>query len=84
MHTTPEQCCGSGSVLKGSIQIRIPIKVISWIQIRNNLQITSQNVWKMSLLEHFLMVLRLYLGARIRIRIKVKGRVRIRINVTKP
>jgi hypothetical protein len=29
MHTTPEQCCGSGSVLKGGIRIRIPIKVMS-------------------------------------------------------
>jgi hypothetical protein len=81
MHTTPEQCCGPGSLLKGSIRIRIPITVISWIQICNNLQITSHNVWKMCLLEHFLMVLRLYSGARTRIRIKVKGRVRIRTRI---
>jgi hypothetical protein len=68
-------------ILKGRIQIRF--KVISWIRIRISLQMTSQNVWKMSLFEHFFKVLRLYLEARIRIRIRteVKGRIRIRIKV---
>jgi hypothetical protein len=39
---------------------------------------TSQNVWKMSLFQHFFKVLSLHLEARIRIRIriKVKGRIR--------
>jgi hypothetical protein len=46
------------------------------------LQMTSQNVWNMSLSEHFFKVLSLYLAARIQIRIKVKGRIRIRIKVT--
>jgi len=62
------------------IWIMIPIKVISWIririkvirwtliQIRINLQMTSQNVWNMSLFEHFFKVLSLYLEARIQIR----------------
>ncbi len=36
----------------GKIRIRIRIKVISWIRI--NLQMTSQNVWNMSLFEQFL------------------------------
>jgi hypothetical protein len=49
----------------------IRIKAISWIRIRNNLQMTSQNVWNTSLIEHF------YLEARIWIRFKVKGRIRI-------
>jgi hypothetical protein len=43
---------------------------------------TSQNVWNMSLFEHFVKVLSLYLEARIRIRIKVKDRIRIRIKET--
>ncbi len=34
-------------------RIRIRIKVIRWIRIRVNLQMTSQNVWNMSLFEHF-------------------------------
>jgi hypothetical protein len=34
-----------------SLRIRIHIKVISWIRI--NLQMTSQNAWKMSLFQHF-------------------------------
>ncbi len=41
--------------LKGRIRIRI--KVISWIRIRINLQMTSQNVWNMSLFWHFFKVL---------------------------
>ncbi len=49
------------------------------IRIRINLQITSQNVWNMSLFEHFFKVLILYMEARIRICIKVKDRIRIRI-----
>ncbi len=57
-------------VLKGRIRIRI--KVISWIRIRINLQMTSKNVWKMSLFVHFLKVLSLYLEARLRIRIRIK------------
>ncbi len=61
---------------------RIHIKVISWIRIRINLQMTSQNVWNMSLFEHFFKVLSLYLEARIRICIKLKRRIRIRIKVT--
>ncbi len=46
--------------LKGRIRIRI--KVISWIRIRKriNLQMASQNVWNMSLFEHFFKVLSLY------------------------
>jgi hypothetical protein len=51
--------------------IRIHIKVISWIRIRINFQITSQNVWNMSLFEHLLNVLSLYLEARIQIGIKL-------------
>ncbi len=81
------KCSGSGSAwihikLKGRIRIRI--KVISWIRIRISLQMASQNVWNMSLFEHFFKVLILYLEARIRIRIrnKVKGRIQIRIKVT--
>ncbi len=35
------------------IRICIRIKVISWFRIRINLQMTSLNVWKMSLLENF-------------------------------
>jgi hypothetical protein len=61
--------------------------VISWIriQIRINLEMTSQNVWKMSLFEHFVKVFSLKVEPRIRIRnvrIKVKCRIRISINVT--
>jgi hypothetical protein len=56
----------------------------SYIGIRIILQMTSQNVWKMSLFEHFFEVLSLYLEARIRIRIRirieVKSRIRIRIS----
>jgi len=36
-----------------------------------------QNVWQLSLYEHFIKVLSLYLEARIHIRIKVKGRIQI-------
>jgi hypothetical protein len=60
---------------------RIRIKVISLIRININLQMTSQNVWNVSLFEHFFKVLSLYLEARIRIRIKVKGKVRIRSRI---
>jgi hypothetical protein len=57
--------------------IRICIKVISWIRIRIriNLQMTSQNVWDMSLFEHFFMSLNLHLEARIWIRIRIRTRV---------
>jgi hypothetical protein len=66
------------------MRIRIRIKVISWIRIRINLQITRQNIWNMSLFKHFFKVFSLYLEARIRIRIRIKviGRIRIRIKVT--
>ncbi len=79
-----KQCCGSGSAwirikLKG--RIRIPIKVICWIRIQINFQMTSQNVWNMSLFEHFFKVLSFCLKARIRIRIKVTSRIRIRVQV---
>jgi hypothetical protein len=69
------------------IHIKIKITVISWIRnrirIRINLQMTSQNVWNMSLFEHFLQGFDPYLEARIwiriRIRIRVKSWIRIRI-----
>jgi hypothetical protein len=38
---------------------------------RINLQVTNQNVWNMSLFEHFFKVLSLYFEVKIRIRIKV-------------
>ncbi len=62
------------SVLR--IRIRIPIRI--------NLQTTSQNLWNMSLFEHFFQVLSLYLKARtrIQIRIKVNGRTRIRVKLS--
>jgi hypothetical protein len=90
------QCCGSGFwfawiriTLKGMIRIcitvisciRIRNRVISWIRMCINLQMTSLNVWNMSLFEHLFKVLSLYLEARIRIRIKVKSRIRIRMKV---
>jgi hypothetical protein len=53
------------------IRICIRIKVMSWIRIRISLQMTSQNVWNMSLFEHF------FKGTRIRI--QVTSRIRIRI-----
>jgi hypothetical protein len=59
--------------LKGRIRIRIHIIVMSWIRM------TSQNVWAMSLFEHFFKVFSFYLEARIRIRIKMTSRIRIRI-----
>jgi hypothetical protein len=34
-------------------KFRIRINVISWIRVRVNLQMTSQNVWNMSLFWHF-------------------------------
>jgi hypothetical protein len=46
--------------------------VKSWIRIRIILQITSQNVWNMSLFEHFFKALSLYWEAKIRIRISDK------------
>jgi hypothetical protein len=67
------------------IKIRIRIKVLSWIQNRINLQMTSQNVWNMRLFEHFFNGLSLYLEARIwiqiRISIRVTSRIRIRIRI---
>ncbi len=62
--------------------IRIRIKVISLIRICIILQMTTQNVWNISLFEPFFKVFSLYLEARIRVRIKVKGRIRIRVKVT--
>jgi hypothetical protein len=62
-------------------RIRLCIKKISWIRIRINMQTPSQNVWNMSLFEHFFRVFSFYLEAGIRIRIKVKGRIRIRMTV---
>ncbi len=67
------QCCESesGSAwfrIRFEDWIRIRIKVISWI----GGQMTSQNVWNMSLFEHFFEVLSLYLEAGIRIRIRIK------------
>ncbi len=67
------------------IRIRIRIKVISWIRICIDLQITIQNVRNISLFEHFSKGYSLYLEARIwiwiriRIPIRVKSRVRIHI-----
>ncbi len=60
--------------LKGRIRNRIwiRIKVISWIWIRLDFQITSQNVRNISLNEHFFKVLSLFLEARIRIWIRIK------------
>ncbi len=73
--------------LKGRIRIRIRINVISWIRVRIiviswirisiNLEMTSQNVWKMSLFEHFFKVLSLYLEARIQIRIHVPSQWKV-------
>jgi hypothetical protein len=73
------RCCGSGSKLKGRIWIRI--RVISWIRIRINVQMTSQNVWIMSRFEYILKVMSLYFGDRVRIRIKVKSRIRFWIRI---
>jgi hypothetical protein len=44
----------------------------SWIRIRINFQMTSQNVRNMSLFEHFFKVLSLYLETRIWIRIRIR------------
>jgi hypothetical protein len=61
------------------------IKVISWIRVRINLQMTSQNVWNLSLFKHFVKVLSLYFEARIRIRIRIRikltSRIQFRIKV---
>jgi hypothetical protein len=61
----------------------IPVKVISWIRIRIRItwQMTSQNVWNMSLFEHLFKVLSLYLETRVRIRITVKVKIRIRMPI---
>ncbi len=69
-------------------QIRISIKVINWIQnwICINLQMTSHNVWTMSLLVHFFKVFIWKIGSGsgsaslIRIRIKMTNKIRIRIH----
>jgi hypothetical protein len=61
------------------IWIRIRIKVISWIRIRISLQMTSQNVWNMSLFEHFFQEIEHLFGSYIWIRIRVKSLIRIRI-----
>jgi hypothetical protein len=42
---------------------------------------TSQNVWNMSLFEHFFKVLSLYFEVRIQIRIGIKVISRIRIQI---
>jgi hypothetical protein len=57
------------------IRFRIRIKVISWIRILIILKMTSKNVWKMSLFEHFFKVLSLYLEVWIRIRNRTKEKV---------
>ena len=61
----------------------IRIRIRSRIWIRTTLQMTSQNVWNMSLCERFFKCLSLYLEARIwiRIRIRVISRIRICIGV---
>jgi hypothetical protein len=55
--------------------------VISWIRIRINLQMTSQNVCDMSLILHFFKGYSLNLAARIwvRIHISVKSRICIKL-----
>jgi hypothetical protein len=62
------------------IRIRIRIKVISsirkQIRIRITLQMTSQNVWNVSLFEHFFKDLSLYLEARIWIQIRIRTRIK--------
>jgi hypothetical protein len=63
------------------IRIRIRIKVISWFRIRISLQMTSQNVWNMSLFEHFLDQIKIRIRIRTGINIKVINRIRIRIKV---
>jgi hypothetical protein len=67
------------------ILIRIRIKVISWIRIRINLQIISQNFGKWAHFSIFSRFMSIYLEARFRIwnRIKVKGRIRTGMKVTK-
>ncbi len=59
------------------ITIRIRIR----IRIRISLQTTSQNVWKLSLLEHRSRVWTLEARIRIRISIRVKSRIRFRIRI---
>ncbi len=69
--------------IKVIVWIWVHIKVVDWIRIRINLQMTSKNVWNISLFEHFFKGLSLYLEARIWIRIqiniKMKSQIRIRI-----
>jgi hypothetical protein len=56
-------------ILVAVLWIRIRIKVIGWIRnriwIHINLQMTGQNVWYMSLFEHFFKGLSSYVEARI-------------------
>ncbi len=52
-----------------------PHQSVSCIRIQIILQITSQNVWNISLFEHLFKVF--YLEARIRIRIEVSSRIQI-------
>jgi hypothetical protein len=59
------------------LRIWIRIKGISLIRIRITLQMTSQNVWNMSLFEHFFKDLSLYLEARIRMPTTVKSQIKI-------
>ncbi len=63
---------GSGSASKWKGRIRSRIRI--------SLQMPSQNVWNMSILDYFFKILSLYLEARIRPRINmnVKGRIQIR------
>ncbi len=60
-------------------------KIRNRIRIRIDLQMTGQNVLNMSLFEHFLKGLSLYLEARIwiwiRIMVKIGIRIRIRIRI---
>jgi hypothetical protein len=62
------------------ISVRIRIQVIRWVRnrIRINLQMTSQNVWDVSLLERFFKGLSLYWEGRIWIRISIRVKSRIR------
>ncbi len=59
--------------------------MISWIQnrirIRINMQITSQNVWNMSLFEHFFKGLSLYLDPEPQQESRIRTGIRIRIRI---
>ncbi len=84
--------CLSGTPTRTVLWIRIRIKLKGRIRIRgpdphqsdkldadpHQFADDSQNVWNMSLFEHFFKVLSLYLEAKIRVRIKVKGSWKLR------